>query len=234
MNANDISLSQLADPGFANQSEIDAIVAIHPQLKSCQKEALEGLSQTTPSIVPILAASYTKGDDDLLLLEDLIERLAINCDAIALPGEQPASATSWLFAALSLQKLGRDAEALTAINAALELKPKNAFMHLVAGELYDTAGQLADAEAEYRFAAAMQPDVGNTMALAGIYRRQGRVDDEIAALHRAIDLSRVGPLIPAMQMLTAAEARATQRSRRRWRRRGGVPDCGVADHRKSV
>jgi hypothetical protein len=68
MNANDISLSQLADPGFANQSEIDAIVAIHPQLKSCQKEALEGLSQTTPSIVPILAASYTKGDDDLLFL----------------------------------------------------------------------------------------------------------------------------------------------------------------------
>jgi hypothetical protein len=40
MNANDISLSQLADPGFANQGEIDAIVAIHPQLKSSQKEAL--------------------------------------------------------------------------------------------------------------------------------------------------------------------------------------------------
>jgi hypothetical protein len=35
-------------------------------------------------------------------------------------------------------------------------------------------GHWSEAEEEYRAAAAILPDTGNEMALAGIYRRQGR------------------------------------------------------------
>jgi hypothetical protein len=40
----------------------------NPRQKACQRAFLDGLARSTPSIVPILADQYSKGDDDLLLL----------------------------------------------------------------------------------------------------------------------------------------------------------------------
>jgi len=67
LDAREATLPQLADASLASKAEIDAIYLLHPRLKACQRTVLDGLARSTPSIVPILADQYSKGDDDLLL-----------------------------------------------------------------------------------------------------------------------------------------------------------------------
>jgi len=67
-NVADASLSQLADASLATKPEIDSIMTIHPQLRACQKIALDAMLNTTPSVVPLLAKAYSEADDDILLL----------------------------------------------------------------------------------------------------------------------------------------------------------------------
>jgi hypothetical protein len=52
----------------------------------------------------------------------------------------------------------------------------------VAGELYEITRHRSEADREYRSAAAILPDSGNWMALAGIYHHQGGTADEIDPL----------------------------------------------------
>jgi len=67
-NVTDATLPQLADTSLASQSEIDAIFAVHPRIRACQKAALDGMLNTTPSMIPIIAKSFSEADDDVLLL----------------------------------------------------------------------------------------------------------------------------------------------------------------------
>ena len=64
----DTTLAQLADTSLATPEEISAVLVLHPRLQECQKAALDGLTNTTPSLVPILAAEYVKGEDNTLAL----------------------------------------------------------------------------------------------------------------------------------------------------------------------
>lgn len=62
----DATLQQLSDRSFATPEEIKAISVTHPRAQACRKAFLQGLTQTEPSLVPILTASYNKNEDDLL------------------------------------------------------------------------------------------------------------------------------------------------------------------------
>lgn len=69
-------------------------------------------------------------------------------------------------------------------------------------------GDIAGAERDYSASTAIEPDAGNQAALAGIYHRQGRTADEIAALRRAIDLAWGFDPRPLRKWLGDAEKRA--------------------------
>jgi Tfp pilus assembly protein PilF len=105
----------------------------------------------------------------------------MNCNNVTLPTAAP-SFDAWEPAAFTLEELKRHPEALTAIQKAIGIKPGSATSCLVAGELYELTGHQSDAEREYRSAAAMLPDSGDWMALAGIYYHQGRTEDVINAV----------------------------------------------------
>jgi hypothetical protein len=62
------TLSELSDASFASPAEIDAINALYPTLKSCQRQGLDALLNTTPGFVPILTKAYSEGDDQTILL----------------------------------------------------------------------------------------------------------------------------------------------------------------------
>jgi hypothetical protein len=64
----DITLAQLADTSLANPEEISYILVLYPRLQQCQKQMLDGLMRGTPSLVPILATEYVKGEDNTLAL----------------------------------------------------------------------------------------------------------------------------------------------------------------------
>ena len=65
------TLQQLTDPAKATDLEIAAIYTVHPRNQPCRQAALEGLSTTTPTIVPIMAGSWERNEEYLI---DLIQR----------------------------------------------------------------------------------------------------------------------------------------------------------------
>jgi len=58
----------MSDKTFATPTEVQAIFAAHPLFQACRTALLNGFAQSEPSVVPILIASYNKGEDDLLVL----------------------------------------------------------------------------------------------------------------------------------------------------------------------
>jgi tetratricopeptide (TPR) repeat protein len=139
--------------------------------------------------------------------ERLIERLEIRCDDFAFSSEQAAMYEESKNGAVVLQALGRYDNALTAARKAIDAAPRSAFAHLLAGELYEAIGRLAEAEQEYRAAIAIMPDGGSEMALAGISHRQGRTEAEIDALRRSADLAWGFRPIKQLLLLSMAELR---------------------------
>jgi hypothetical protein len=68
LSISDATLEQLSDSSLASPDEIHAIFIMHPKLQECRKPWLTGLAQTEPSVVPIIAASWNKNEDELLAL----------------------------------------------------------------------------------------------------------------------------------------------------------------------
>jgi hypothetical protein len=68
LNPQDATLAQLSDQSLATKQETDAILAVYPRLQDCRKAALEGLQNTTPSVVPILAKEFAEADNDTISL----------------------------------------------------------------------------------------------------------------------------------------------------------------------
>jgi hypothetical protein len=178
-----------------NQPPVSSGWDAHPLTPYCQNDGLVYLDEV--SAVVLRRAPET---------EELIKRHRIDCATAPLPAtipEGPGAWALWEQAAIALDQLGRHDEARMAIRQAAmageraSLKHRLAGVlghntaddHLLAGEEAERAGDLANAEREYSTAAVIKPDAGNQAALAGIYHRQGRVADEIAALRRAIDLA---------------------------------------------
>jgi hypothetical protein len=69
--ATDATLEQLSDNRSATDDEIKLIFEIHPKVQSCRKQALDDISQSTPTLVPIVLAVITKDEDSLI---DLIQK----------------------------------------------------------------------------------------------------------------------------------------------------------------
>ena len=68
LNVADVSLQQLSDASLATPAEIQAIFAVHPQVRECRKALLTSLSESEPAVVPPLITSYNKADDDIVAL----------------------------------------------------------------------------------------------------------------------------------------------------------------------
>jgi tetratricopeptide (TPR) repeat protein len=125
--------------------------------------------------------------------EGLIQRFPVNCATAPLPATTQFHSSAegfaaWISAAGVLQVLGRDSEALSASEKALELFPENPLAHIMlAGSLAQLDRQ-SEAEKELLKAVAIAPSGYTWSALADFYQRQDRVIDAIAARRRAADL----------------------------------------------
>ena len=62
------TLAQIADTSLATKAEIAALLAIHPQYKACQQQALAAMARILPAAVSVLERTYADGDDDTALL----------------------------------------------------------------------------------------------------------------------------------------------------------------------
>jgi hypothetical protein len=65
------TLQQLTDPSKVSDVEIGAIYVVQPRYQECRQAMLDGLSVTTPTLIPIMVSSIDRTDDSLI---DLIQR----------------------------------------------------------------------------------------------------------------------------------------------------------------
>jgi hypothetical protein len=65
------TIEQMTDNSFVTDTEIKAILAVHPRFNACRQAYLNQVAQTTPSLVPVLAGYVTANEGSLL---DLIQR----------------------------------------------------------------------------------------------------------------------------------------------------------------
>lgn len=86
--------------------------------------------------------------------------------------------------------MGRNAEAFAATTRALTIFDDSAFVHYLRGNLLEAAGNLKGAEEEYLRSAALEANGSTWSNLGAIYRREGRLAEEISAWRRAADLLR--------------------------------------------
>jgi Flp pilus assembly protein TadD len=122
--------------------------------------------------------------------ESLIKRLRIDCASVALPVSISKSSRTkefneWANAAALLNALGRRAEAFASSSRALTIFQDNAFVHFIRGDLLLEAGEFRAAEAEYRSSAALEENGTTWSRLASLYRREGRLKEEVDAWERA-------------------------------------------------
>jgi len=126
--------------------------------------------------------------------ESIIQRLQINCFTTPLPamlsaGNDSKAFNQWANAAAVLDVLGRNSEALTATSKALAIFPDSAYVRYTRANLLAEVGDLRGAEQEYLTAVALKPNASSWTTLAGIYDRQGRLNDAIQAWEHATELA---------------------------------------------
>jgi tetratricopeptide (TPR) repeat protein len=94
----------------------------------------------------------------------------------------------WANAAAVLRALGRGSEAFEAIKKALAIFPDSAFVHFLRGNLLEETSNLAEAEEEYLSSLKLEQNGTTWSRLGAIYRRQGRLMEEIDAWEHASEL----------------------------------------------
>jgi hypothetical protein len=62
----DLTLAQMSDQSSPTKQEVDAVLTMHPRIQSCRKTALDGLLNTAPTVVPMLARAFAEADDDTI------------------------------------------------------------------------------------------------------------------------------------------------------------------------
>jgi hypothetical protein len=66
LNFRELTLTQLSDQSLPTKQEVDAVLALHPRIQACRKAALDGLLNTAPSVIPMLARAFAEADDDTI------------------------------------------------------------------------------------------------------------------------------------------------------------------------
>ncbi len=123
--------------------------------------------------------------------QDLIQRSQVDCAMARLP-QSPSASTfqQWADAAGVLAALGRNREALGAVENARAIFPDNPFIPWLRGNVFELMDRHHDAEREYRAALKLEPgESAFWFALATCYKHQGRISETIDAQRQAIDLS---------------------------------------------
>ncbi len=126
--------------------------------------------------------------------EDLIKRLEVNCATAPLPADRlPVSSGSfnqWNNSANILAALGRNSEALTAVNNALSIFLDSATARWLRGRLFYAMERRSEAEKEWDAALAVAPREAIVwFSLADLYQRDGRTTEAMHALQQTIGLS---------------------------------------------
>lgn len=67
-NVDEATLEQLSDASFATDEEVKAILLIHPKFQLCRTNYLNQIAETTPTVVPIMAATFTRQENALVSL----------------------------------------------------------------------------------------------------------------------------------------------------------------------
>jgi tetratricopeptide (TPR) repeat protein len=126
---------------------------------------------------------------------DLLQRYPVDCATAPLPLQPPPNQgaetfNSWANSAAVLASLGRNSEALAAIDNAVAIFPDSSFAHWLRGNLLAVANREEEAQEEYLTAVRLEPSDVTWAALADFYRTHGRTGDAIEAMQRAAALSR--------------------------------------------
>lgn len=126
--------------------------------------------------------------------QNLLPRYSVNCASAALPPQPPKGTgaqafNAWANAAAVLSTLGRNSEALTATDNALEIFSGSSFLHWLRGNLLYGSGRFDEAEQEYLTAASLEPNDVTFAALSDFYQARGRPVDAVGAMQRAAALS---------------------------------------------
>ena len=115
----------------------------------------------------------------------------------------PQMADAWEFLGRAREKLGDSRAALAAYGKALRLDPGSAPVAMAAASLYFDLGQLDQAEAHARLAAAGNPSFAHGL-LAQIALRRGKLDDAEREARAALDKGRrIQPMITLAEVLHA-------------------------------
>ncbi|HXO27597.1 MAG TPA: sulfatase-like hydrolase/transferase, partial [Thermoanaerobaculia bacterium] len=115
----------------------------------------------------------------------------------------PQMADAWEFLGRAREKLGDSRAALAAYGKALRLDPGSAPVAMAAASLYFDLGQLDQAEAHARLAAAGNPSFAHGL-LAQIALRRGKLEDAEREARAALDKGRrIQPMITLAEVLHA-------------------------------
>jgi hypothetical protein len=60
------NIAQLANQNFVSDVEVRLILANHPKLQACRKQLVDQLSQTAPTVAPIMVRMTTANDNHLI------------------------------------------------------------------------------------------------------------------------------------------------------------------------
>ena len=125
--------------------------------------------------------------------EALIQRFPVDCATAPLPAETEFSSRSeefaaWANAAVALQALGRNLDALEASEKALAIFPGSTSAHLARAAALTAMNRPDEAEQELRTLIALSPSEYSWSNLASLYRRESRPSEAIAAMKNAIAL----------------------------------------------
>ncbi|MEJ2006993.1 MAG: protein kinase, partial [Acidobacteriota bacterium] len=133
----------------------------------------------------------------------------------ALVANPSSSMAHWLYAAF-LNSVGRRDEARSQIHRALELDPFNPYVNTSFGEMLETWRRFDDTLQQYRKTLDIVPEFPWPYHLmAGVYARQGRYDEAVAAERQYLVLSGRGLL--AIQSLQKAYASSGGKGYWNWR-----------------
>lgn len=130
----------------------------------------------------------------------LINRLQVDCSKVQfVPPAALAADTSFrgradLFnfyanAGSILFNLGRNPEAARALDRALQMFPKEPYLHRTRGQLYQAGGQFQEAESEYLLSARLAPTEGDWSSVGSLYYSQHRYAEAVSAAQHAARLS---------------------------------------------